>query len=131
MVRDLIEGARARLEELAPASPHGIRSAGTPVVAFSPRLAAGLADLRGFLRERVYRHYKVSRMTLKARRVVRELADALLAAPECLPDGWRDRAGPPGSAATAAIVRDYIAGMTDRFALDEHDRLFKLSRERA
>ena len=131
MVRDMVEGARARLEALAPRSPDAIRAAGAPIVAFSPRVADGLGQLREFLRERVYRHYKVSRMTLKARRVVRELADALLAAPECLPDGWRERAGPPHSAATAAIVRDYIAGMTDRFALDEHDRLFKLSRERA
>jgi dGTPase len=131
MVRDLVDGARARLEALGPHSPDAIRSAAGPMVAFSPRVAAGFAELRGFLRERVYRHYKVSRMTLKARRVVRELADALLAAPDCLPDGWRDRAGPPHTAATAATVRDYIAGMTDRFALDEHDRLFKLSRDRA
>ena len=70
-------------------------------------------------------------MTLKARRVVGELAETLLAAPDCLPDGWRERAGPPRSPATAATVRDYIAGMTDRFALDEHDRLFRLSRDRA
>jgi dGTPase len=131
MVRDLVDGARARLEALAPASPDAIRAQDAPIVVFSPGVAAGLAELRGFLRERVYRHYKVSRMTLKARRVVRELADALLAAPGCLPDGWRDRAGPPHTAATAATVRDYVAGMTDRFALDEHDRLFKLSRERA
>ncbi len=69
-------------------------------------------------------------MTLKARRVVRELTEALLAAPDCLPDGWRERAGPSASSATAATVRDYVAGMTDRFALDEHDRLFRLSRDR-
>ena len=69
-------------------------------------------------------------MSLKARRVVRELAELLLAAPECLPDGWRERAGAPNSRATAATVRDYIAGMTDRYALDEHDRLFRLSRDR-
>ena len=87
--------------------------------------------MRGFLRERVYRHYKVNRMALKARRVVRELLEVLMAAPDCLPDGWRERAGEPGSPETAEVVRDYIAGMTDRFALDEHDRLFRLSRERA
>ena len=131
MVRDLVEVAGRRLAELAPVGPDGIRGAGAPVVAFSPGVADGVAALRAFLRDRVYRHYKVSRMTLKARRVVRELAEALLAAPECLPDGWRERAGPPGSPATAATVRDYIAGMTDRFALDEHDRLFRLSRDRA
>ena len=131
MVSDLVEGARGRLAELEPRDPQAIRLAGAPVVTFSPAVAAGLAELRGFLRNRVYRHYKVSRMTLKARRVVRELADALLASPDCLPNGWRDRAGGPHTPATAATVRDYIAGMTDRFALDEHDRLFKLSRDRA
>ncbi len=131
MVRDLVASAQERLAALAPRSPDAIRAATVPMVAFSPQVAEGLVELRGFLRERVYRHYKVSRMTLKARRVVRELADALLAAPECLPDGWRNRAGAPHTAATAATVRDYVAGMTDRFALDEHDRLFKLSRDRA
>ena len=60
-----------------------------------------------------------------------ELFEVLMAAPDCLPDGWREQAGEPGSQATAEVVRDYIAGMTDRYALDEHDRLFKLSRERA
>jgi dGTPase len=78
----------------------------------------------------MYRHYKVNRMALKARRVVRELVEVLAEAPECLPDGWRERAGPPGSRATAEAVRDYIAGMTDRFALDEHERLTKLGRDR-
>ena len=131
MVRDLVEVAGRRLAELAPVGPDGIRGVGAPVVAFSPEVADGVAALRAFLRDRVYRHYKVSRMTLKARRVVRELAEALLAAPDCLPDGWRGRAGPPGSPATAATVRDYVAGMTDRFALDEHDRLFRLTRDRA
>ena len=131
MVRDLVATSGRRLAALRPDSPEAVRRAGAPIVGFSPAAAAGVAALRGFLRDRVYRHYKVSRMTLKARRVVRELAEALLAAPECLPDGWRERAGPPGSPATAATVRDYIAGMTDRFALDEHDRLFRLSRDRA
>jgi dGTPase len=131
MVRDLVEVSRRRLAELQPADVVAIREAGAPVVGFSPPVAAGVTELRRFLRDRVYRHYKVSRMTLKARRVVRELTEALLAAPDCLPDGWRERAGLPGSPATAATVRDYVAGMTDRFALDEHDRLFRLSRDRA
>ncbi|HVG89730.1 MAG TPA: deoxyguanosinetriphosphate triphosphohydrolase [Gaiellales bacterium] len=130
MVRDLVEVSRRGLAELSPASPDAIRGAGRALVAFSPEVAEGDAELRRFLHDRVYRHYKVSRMTLKARRVVRELTEALLAAPDCLPDGWRERAGPSASSATAATVRDYVAGMTDRFALDEHDRLFRLSRDR-
>jgi dGTPase len=130
MARDLIDSARERLAAMDPQTPADVRAAAGLIVAFSPAVAAGLRDLRRFLRERVYRHYKVNRMSLKARRVVRELAESLLAAPDCLPDGWRERAGPPHSHATAATVRDYIAGMTDRYALDEHDRLFKLSRDR-
>ena len=95
MVRDLIEEARRGLAQLQPGSPEDVRAAAGPLVRFSPEVNAGLAELRGFLRERVYRHYKVSRMTLKARRVVRELAQALLASPDCLPDGWRERAAEP------------------------------------
>jgi dGTPase len=130
MARDLIDTARRNLAALPPAGPDAVRDARGPVVAFSPSVGEGVAGLRGFLRNRVYRHYKVNRMSLKARRVVRELALAFMEAPECLPDGWRQRAGPPASLATAETVRDYIAGMTDRFALEEHDRLFRFNRDR-
>jgi dGTPase len=80
-------------------------------------------SLKRFLFERMYRHYRVNRMSSKARRVVRELFQLFLAEPECLPGEWRALAG--GSAAERArLVADYLAGMTDRFALDEHRRLF-------
>ena len=131
MVRDLIDEAGRRLGELQPQSPDDVRAADDPVIGFSADTATGLQGLREFLHCRVYRHYKVNRMSLKARRVVRELVDVLLAAPDCLPNGWRERAGPPQSPATASTVRDYVAGMTDRYALDEHDRLFKLNRDRS
>ena len=72
----------------------------------------------------MYRHYKVNRMTSKARRVVREMFQMFLAEPECLPTDWRRGAGKPNSRASAELVADYIAGMTDRYALDEHRRLF-------
>jgi dGTPase len=129
MIRDLVGETRARLAAVAPESPDAVRQAGRAMVAFSPAVEVGLAVLREFLRNRVYRHYKVSRMSLKAQRVVRELVETFMAAPDCLPDGWRERAGPPGAQATAETVRDYVAGMTDRYALDEHDRLFRLHRE--
>ncbi|MFO1073848.1 MAG: hypothetical protein U1E17_14465 [Geminicoccaceae bacterium] len=130
MVRDLIGTTQRRLAAAAPRDADAIRAQPVPMVAFTPALAEGLLLLRSFLRERVYRHYKVNRMSLKAQRVVGELAATFMAAPGCLPDGWRERAGPAGSPATAATVRDYIAGMTDRYALDEHDRLFRLNRDR-
>jgi dGTPase len=131
MARDLILETRQRIAAERVARLEDVRRATRPLVAFSPAVAEGLAELRAFLQQRVYRHYKVNRMSLKARRVVAELFEVLMAAPECLPDGWREQAAGPGSQATAETVRDYIAGMTDRYALDEHDRLFKLSRERA
>jgi dGTPase len=79
--------------------------------------------LKRFLFDRMYRHYRVNRMSSKARRVVHELFQLFITEPECLPSEWRALTG--GSAAeTARIVADYLAGMTDRFALDEHRRLF-------
>ncbi len=73
----------------------------------------------------MYRHYKVNRMASKARRIVQDIFRLLLAEPQCLPTEWREPGGRGRTAdATARIVADYIAGMTDRFALDEHARLF-------
>jgi dGTPase len=129
MVTDLLAEARRRIARHRPASAEAVRACPEPLLAFSSGLAPAVAALRDFLHLRMYRHYKVNRMTMKARRVVRELVEAFLAAPECLPDKWRAQAGEAGGAATAEAVRDYIAGMTDRFALDEHDRLYKLGRE--
>ena len=80
--------------------------------------------LKAFLFERMYRHYRVNRMSSKARRIVQELFRLLHEEPECLPTEWRQQADGPGAPATARVVADYIAGMTDRFALDEHARLF-------
>jgi dGTPase len=80
--------------------------------------------LKEFLFENMYRHYKLNRMSSKARRVVRDLFRLLVAEPGCLPTEWRRTAGAPESVETAWVVADYIAGMTDRYALDEHRQLF-------
>jgi len=81
-------------------------------------------QLKSFLFERMYRHYRVNRMTSKARRVVSNLFGFFIADPGCLPTRWRDRVGDLDGTGRARLVSDYIAGMTDRFALDEHGRLF-------
>lgn len=130
MVGDLLEETGHRLALGPASSPADIRARQEPVVAFSTALGPAVAALREFLHLRMYRHYKVNRMALKARRIVRELVETLLDAPDCLPDSWREQATAPRSQATAEAVRDYIAGMTDRFALDEHDRLYRLARDR-
>ncbi len=127
MVADLVAETRRRLAETQPASAQAVREAGRAMAGFSAEMSLAVQHLRRFLHERMYRHYKVNRMARTARRLVTELVELLLAAPDCLPDRWQERAGAPGSAATADAVRDYVAGMTDRFAVDEHDRLFKLT----
>ena len=123
MVRDLVGETRRRLVATGVRSVDEVRHLGEPVAAFSAEMRDHDRALKRFLHERMYRHYRVNRMSSKARRVVRELFQLFLAEPECLPGEWRALTGgnPPE---TARIIADYLAGMTDRFALDEHRRLF-------
>lgn len=130
MVTDLIDETRERLAASGVKSAADIRNYGHPLVAFSDRMRANDRAVKEFLFERMYRHYKVNRMAAKARRIVKEIFDLLLAEPGCLPTEWRPAdwrlvSGMSGEAGTARLVADYIAGMTDRFALDEHARLFE------
>ena len=126
MVSDLLIETRARLADLAPKTVADVRGATGPVAAFSAAMKDHDRGLKDFLFKNMYRHYKLNRMTSKARRVVSDLFKLFLAEPECLPGDWRRRAGAAGSPQTAELVADYIAGMTDRFATDEHVRLFDL-----
>ena len=126
MVSDLAATARARLAALEPADVDAVRGAAVPVVAFSPAMRAAVDEVKAFLRRRLYRHYKVNRMTAKAKRVVGELFAAFTADPACLPPRWQSRCDGTEGRRTIAAARDYIAGMTDRFALDEHARLTRL-----
>ena len=123
MINDVIAETRRRLELLQPASSMDIRHSGAPVVAFSFEMQKNDQALKKFLFERMYRHYKLNRMSSKAKRVVRELFQLLIAEPGCLPTEWQRSAGAPRSLETARVVCDYIAGMTDRYALDEYRRL--------
>jgi dGTPase len=124
MASDLTAESRRRLAEARVRSVADIRALGAPVAGFSEAMTAEAQGLRAFLFERMYRHYRVNRMASKARRIVQELFQLLLAEPQCLPTEWRQHADGPDQRGTARIVADYIAGMTDRFALDEHYRLF-------
>ncbi|MSP88447.1 MAG: deoxyguanosinetriphosphate triphosphohydrolase [Alphaproteobacteria bacterium] len=124
MVDDLLAETRRRLADSKPAGADDIRRLGRPVVAFSAEMAGHDRTVKAFLRQRMYRHYKVNRMTSKARRVVRDLFNLFLAEPECLPMDWQAQCQGPNTSATARVVADYVAGMTDRFALDEHRRNF-------
>ncbi|MBL8832919.1 MAG: deoxyguanosinetriphosphate triphosphohydrolase [Rhodospirillales bacterium] len=116
MVDDALGETRARIATARPDSADAIRHLDHPVVAFSVPFGHQMAAIKGFLFERMYRHPTVNEMTSKARRVVRVLFDRYMADPAQLPVQWQARAG-------ARAVADYIAGMTDNFALKEHARL--------
>ncbi len=124
MVTDLLAETERCLAVVKPQSSDDIPTLGEPVAGFSEAMQDNDAALKQFLLKNMYRHYKLNRMTSKARRVVRELFTLFLAEPNCLPTEWRRKVGPAGPEETAVLVSDYIAGMTDRFALDEHRRLF-------
>jgi dGTPase len=123
MITDLIEETRRRLAKLDPKDADAVRRAKQRVVAFSPAMAEAHSIIKDFLFARMYRHWRVNRMTTKARRLTEELFRLLHADPSLLPDDWRARAGEGGTQRAATIVGDYVAGMTDRYAMDEHRRL--------
>lgn len=126
MVNDLLQETRSRIDAHAPAASEDVRLMDRPLVAFSDEMRQNDRALRAFLFQRMYRHYKVNRMTSKAKRVVRELFDHYLERPDCLPDEWRAAAEGVRGTARARLVADYIAGMTDRYALVEHAKNFDL-----
>lgn len=127
LITDLVAETRKRLARLDPAGPDAIRRAKQPMVAFSPAIAEANQAIKDFLRARMYRHWRVNRMTSKSRRLTEELFRLLHADPSLLPDDWRARAGEGGTHRSAMIVGDYVAGMTDRYAMDEHRRLTDLT----
>jgi dGTPase len=121
LATDLIEASAKRLDRHRPVSPAAAAAAPERLVGFSAELAAEKRDVARFLLERFYRHHRVLRMAAKAERILGDLWRAYAADPRQLPPHVLERAqGEPEERAIA----DYVAGMTDRFAMDEHDRLF-------
>ncbi|MEK9945088.1 MAG: deoxyguanosinetriphosphate triphosphohydrolase [Alphaproteobacteria bacterium] len=124
MVVDLLDESKRRLAAADPASADDVRGLGHAVVAFSEGLAEADRALKAFLFENMYRHTRVNEMTAQARKVVEDLFDHLIAHQSALPGEWHPRlAAAPDAAARARLVADYIAGMTDRYALHEHKKL--------
>jgi dGTPase len=124
MVVDVLAETSVRIAASGVASVEEVRAFGKPLVAFSGAMEAQMRPLKDFLKSHMYRHWRVNRMTSKARRVVKDLFAFFLAEPDCLPAEWQKLATEPGTRQTAEVVADFIAGMTDRFAIDEHERVF-------
>ncbi len=131
-VRDLVEATRARIEAAAPADIEAVRAMPEPLVGFGGEMRARHVELKRYLRDHLYRHYRVRRMTAKARRTVRALFEAFLDDPGLLPPEAQEAArrleAERGEAGRARAVADYVAGMTDRYAIAEHARLFDPAR---
>jgi dGTPase len=128
-VEDVIRESERRLGALAPCSADAIRAAGEPVVAFSDGMAAADAAIKAFLHPHMYRHPRVAAVRTQAEGVIRDLFRRFTSEPADMPEEWR--AGPYGSddGRLARRVADYIAGMTDNYALQEHRRLFAVTPE--
>ena len=123
LVEDVIGVAQSNLAEINPSSADDIRHAGRQIIRFSDPVFADLKVIRAFLFTRMYRAPSVVEMRKKVTKVVEELFPFLLAHPENLPKQWRkDVEEAEGEVALARIVSDYIAGMTDRFALQCHEK---------
>lgn len=134
LVVDLHRHVSRQLTEFAPETVDAVRAAAAPLVRFSPEITEETRVLKRFLMENLYRHPQVHRMMSKAQRVIRELFTAFMDDPRLLPPADFRLAlaadAEEGLSGRARIVADYVAGMTDRYALDEHERLFDLRRLR-
>jgi dGTPase len=128
MVEDLVAQTRANIMAAAPDSISAVRALGRPLAAFSAERTEQIQELKRFLHERLYRHYRVNRMTTKAKKTLASLFEAFMDDPRLMP---RAHAGfahqwekDIGGAGRARAVADYIAGMTDRYAILEFERVF-------
>jgi dGTPase len=130
MVEDVLAETKERLAVLDPKDVEDIRKAECQTVAFSSDMYTKVEELRAFLYKRMYKHYTVNRIMIKVERIIPDLFNTFMKHYKLLPDHWQIRVEEAGglidNVAQARIVCDYIAGMTDRYAIREHEKLFDL-----
>jgi dGTPase len=126
MILDVIAETGRRAVIYRPASSQDVRNMEEPLVAFGAQMRENNRALQAFLNERMYRHARVEDIMERARRVIRDLFEAYMSDPRLLPQAWRDGAPDHSSDRYARHVCDFIAGMTDRYALAQHKSLFDL-----
>ena len=124
MIADLVAESRRRLAELRPCAPDDIRAAPGATAAFSPALASDVALLKAFLFARVYRHDRVMSVMSDAERIVGDLFARYLAEPAAMAPAWYAASHGLDERRRARLIADFVAGMTDRYAIAEHRRLF-------
>jgi dGTPase len=126
MVDDVLAETARRAEAGKVRAPEDVRRLGAALVAFSPDMNEDLSVLRKFLYERMYRHWRVNRTRSQARRILADIFQLFVGEPDVMPNEWGKQAQAADEAGRARIVCDYIAGMTDRYAIEEHRKLFQL-----
>jgi len=133
LIVDVIDETGRRIRELNVNSFDDVRAATTPLVAFSQPTRKMNGELKKFLYKKMYRHYRVARMANKAERILREIFEVYMQSPAMLPKNQQHEIAASKRASgalptdrLARIIADYIAGMTDRYALEEHERLFNI-----
>jgi len=125
MVDDVLDTTRKNLSGLHPQTAEDIRHADRPTVAFSEKMTKNIGTLHNFLHTRMYRHTTVNDVCFKAKKIVHELFDYYFDHPETMPPSWSEAASKSETMAEKArLVADYIAGMTDRYAIREYRRIF-------
>ena len=124
-VQDILNESVSVLTALNPQSVDDIRSAGRAVICHSAAAADALSQLRAFLFKNSWRHFKVNRMTSKSKHLLTELFERLLEEPNLLPTEWQTALENKGQVQQARIIADYVASMTDRYALLEYERIFE------
>ena len=127
MVLDIVEETRRRVDLWKPATVDDVRKLGKPLASFSSQMQSNDKAVKAFLRQNMYRHFKVNRAMSKAKRVVSDLFNLYMEEPEILAPEWQGLIQGKPIDKKARVISDFIAGMTDRFALQEHRRMFDLT----
>lgn len=126
LIHDLIVNTQKRIKQHRIETPQDVRDLGEQLVDFSEEISEYNARIKKFLQERVYKHHRVTSMTHKANKVVKELFSLYFETPGIMPPEWRNRIRENNDESKAIVVSDYIAGMTDRFAIKEYQSFFNL-----
>ena len=127
MIGDVLAETDRRVHDEKIATAEDVRAAPRTLVAFSETVFEDLSRLRMFLHERMYRHFRVNRMRSQAKRILADMFALFVDEPEVLPPEWYAQARAADREGRARVVCDYIAGMTDGYAIEEHHRLFNLN----
>jgi dGTPase len=127
-IKDLIRQSQENIQQFSPESIDDVRQHGDNIMSFSETMWQKHLDLKRFLHENLYRHYRVLRMSHKAGKVIEELFDAFIQDIRLMPPSYREKARQAekkyADSGRARVVADYIAGMTDRYAIKEYARIF-------